>query len=252
MINILNYFKSAPKFTIWHSHPQQKSQVLITAGVDGDEYVGIKAAEFLINNYRGDMPITVIPTVNIAGNIAKTSCNPLDSKYPKHIYPGSKYGSSSSRLMNTISQIAYKNQVWIDLHGGSSEEHLLPFVWSGVSGVEDVDVVTTNILSYLSGRILCETSSTLPKIPYLAKHGTSYLLLESGEFGMVSKQAIDTHLTWVNQIIESMGKAAKKQFIPTYNSVKYEKYTGQDLKANNLLWYSPSTYVSGHYEDISR
>ena len=81
MLNPLSYFKSAQPFTVWHSHPQKQSRILITAGVDGNEYDGINAAKTLISTYQGNIPITVIPIVNLAGYHAGTSYNPLDGKY---------------------------------------------------------------------------------------------------------------------------------------------------------------------------
>ncbi|MCE7897977.1 MAG: hypothetical protein DPW11_01280 [bacterium] len=82
MFDLLNYFRSAPTPHVWHSHSTQQSRVLITAGVDGDEYDGICAAQALIQSYNLPIPITIIPIVNIPGYLSHTSYNPLDKRYP--------------------------------------------------------------------------------------------------------------------------------------------------------------------------
>lgn len=216
MINILSYFKSAPDFTVWHSHPGMKSRLLITAGMDGDEYAGIESAQRLIKTYKGSIPITIIPIVNITGNKSKVSYSPLDNRYPKSIFPGSPFGSSSSKLIYKLSKYTKGVDYWIDLHCAANDEHLIPFIWSSER---------YPILSYLSGRTLIEKSID-KKIPYI--------MLETSH-----------HLTWINQILENLDRPTKPNWKPTYNKIIYEKRTNQNLSSKNLLWLSPSIYVSG-------
>jgi len=227
MVNLLNYFKTAPPFSVWHSHPDQPTRVLITAGVDGDEYAGIEAAKSLIRDYRGTIPITIIPVVNIPGNQAGTSHNPLDGRYPKYIYPGSPLGSSSSKLRYRLSKYTKGLDLWIDLHGGATDEHLNPFIWASEN---------YPVLSYLSGRVLVENS--------IAKN-VPYILLESGELGETIKSAIDQHLQWIDQILTNLDKSLKSGWKPTYTKVRFEKYLGQKA-SRNTLWYSMKEYVSAN------
>lgn len=227
MVNLLNYFKTVPPFSVWHSHPGQPARVLITAGVDGDEYASIEAAKYLIKNYRGTIPLTIIPIVNIAGNLAGTSLNPLDGRYPKYIYPGSPLGSSSSRLRYQLSKYTRGIDLWIDLHGGATDEHLIPFIWASEN---------YPVLSHLSGKVLVENS--------IAKN-VPYILLESGERGETKKSAIDQHLLWVHQILDNLDKPQKSGWEPTYTKVRFEKYQGQKVNSNTL-WYSMKEYVSAN------
>lgn len=236
MLNILSYFKSAPTLTTWHSHPGIKSRVLITAGIDGDEYAGIAAANKLIKTYKGKIPITIIPIVNISGNNAGVSWNPFDNRFPKHIFPGSKLGSSSSRLMNQISEVTQGKELWIDLHGGSTDEHLNPFIWTSYP---------YNFLTRLTGTTVVETITTLVPPRGLKKQKTKYVLLESGELGKVTDNAVKTHLVWVDIILNNLDKPGIPNWRPTYNTVSYHKFSNQDINDKNLLWYSPTNYVSG-------
>jgi predicted deacylase len=220
-----------------------QSRVLITAGVDGDEYDGIEAAKYLISHYQGDVSITVIPIVNIAGNQAKVSQNPLDGLYPKHIFPGSKYGSSSSRLMYELSKYTNGIELWIDLHGGATDEHLNPFVWAQQTNNITVDKRTTRILSHLKTTTLFTRSATLPPANSLAKSNISYILLESGELGRATKRNTQRHIDWISTILKNLDNNKPITFKPTYTKLNYTKSTS---KAKNLLWCSKKLSVVGN------
>jgi predicted deacylase len=213
MISLLSYFKKAPEFSVWNSHPNQVSKILITAGIDGDEYQSIKTAKMIISNYKLDVPITVIPIVNIAGYQAKTSYNPLDGHFPKHIFPGSSFGSSSSRLMNQISRYTAGKKIWIDLHCGALGETLFPFIWAPFP---------YPILSYLDKRILVENS---------INKGIPYVIFESGS------------ASWVYKIINNIDKPAKNNWQPTYTKINYARYSNQKV-TKDTLWYSKSIFVT--------
>src|SRR3989338_8733641 len=108
--------------------------LLVSAGMDGDEYASIDAAYGLIEEFsrirdlRGT--VVIIPIVNIPGFEAKRDYNPLDNKYPKLIFPGNSKGTASQRLKHWLSvNFIIKSSVWIDLHGGALGERLVPFVY---------------------------------------------------------------------------------------------------------------------------
>ncbi|MEI8232411.1 MAG: succinylglutamate desuccinylase/aspartoacylase family protein [bacterium] len=213
MPSLFTYFQSAPPFTVWKSHPGQKSRVLITGGIDGDEYAGIEIAKKLIASYDLSIPITVIPIVNLAGYKNKISYNPLDGRYPKHIFPGSVFGSSSSRLMHEVSKYAKGVDLWIDLHCGAIGETLIPFAWAPEA---------YPVLSYLNTRVLVEKSVN-KNIPYV--------MLEGGE------------LPWIYTLIKNLDKPIKPGWQPTYTNIKYEKYQGQPI-TKDVLWWSKTNFVT--------
>lgn len=227
MFNILKYYKSPPKFEVWHSHPGQISQVLLTAGMHGDELASIEAAKSLIKTYHGKLPITIIPIVNRAAYSSGTSRNPYDNRDPLYLYPGSRYGSSSSKLMAQVAQFVRGKKIWIDLHSGAKDEHLKPFIWAADP---------YPFLSHLSGRILVDPTYQ-KDIPYV--------ILESGELGIIDQKSVNQHLAWVQSIIKNLDEPPKSNWQPTYNQLVYEKNTGQDIKDKNFLWSSPSHYISG-------
>lgn len=227
MTNLLTYFKSAPPFDVWHSHPNLTSQILITAGMHGDELSSIEAAKSLISTYNGTIPITVIPILNLTGYLSFTSLNPLDNKDPIYHYPGSYLGSSTPRLMYQLSQYTQSKKLWIDLHGGAKNEHLNPFIWAADN---------YPILSYLKGRVLIDSTFT---------RDLPYLILEAGELGKINQTAVKLHLSWVASILNNLDKPKKSAWQPTFNQIIYESRSTQSLDDPDLLWCSPTLYVSG-------
>lgn len=227
MVNIFTFFKSAPKFKIWHSHPNQTSQVLVTAGMHGDELSSIEAAKLLIKTYHGNVPITIIPILNLAGYKKGLNYNPLDNKDPIYVYPGSNLGSSTSRLIHELSTELDGKRLWIDLHGGGRDEHLKPFVWAAGS---------YPFLESLNAPILVDQTF---------KRNLPYAILESGELGTINNASVDQHIEWVNTILKNLNHSKNPAWQPTYNHVVYETRKNQPLQAENLLWYSRDLYVSG-------
>lgn len=214
MFNIFTYFQRSPDFTVWHSHPNQKSEVLITAGVDGDEYEAINLAQEIIRSYDLDIPITVIPIVNLVGFHAKTSHNPLDGRYPKVIFSGSPLGSSSSRLMYKVSKYTRGKKLWIDLHCGAIGETLFPFAWAALP---------YPILSHLDVRVLVEKS---------VQKNLPYIMLEGAK------------LSWVYSLLKNLGKPSMPDWHPTYTKLTYAKNVGQKI-TKDTLWYSNESIYIG-------
>jgi predicted deacylase len=252
LMSIFTLFKKAPEFEVWHSHPGQQTKVLITAGVDGDEYAGIEAAKTLIQQFQKNpplVPVTIIPIVNIAGNQSGVSHNPLDNRLPKTIYPGSPHGTSSSRLRYQLSQYTQGIKLWLDLHGGAHDEEMVHFIWADHTGNAAVDARTTTLLSQLAGPSLYSQHTLSPSIP-LAKANASYLIFECGELGQSTKAQVAQHLSWVNACIRYISTNNKYQiinnkWIPTYTSIRYHRGRVTKPFPNDLLWSAPTYHVTG-------
>jgi hypothetical protein len=206
----------------------------VTAGVDGDEYAGIEAAKELTATYRGDIPLTVIPTVNRAGNLAGVSWNPLDGRYPKHIFPGSPWGSSSSRLIHSLLLHLEGVELWLDLHGGASDEHLHPFVWTGHPYPR---------LGTLSLPLVITEPASLAPATYCKRHNLEYILVEAGELGHPDEESVQIHLETVHTLLTSLRETSFPPVRPTYHAVHFQKNLG--TIPHDYLWYSPETIATG-------
>ncbi|MEI6690956.1 MAG: succinylglutamate desuccinylase/aspartoacylase family protein [bacterium] len=248
-MSIFTLFKPAPRFQVWHSHPGSKSQVLITAGVDGDEYASIAAAKQLIEQFSTHppiIPITIIPIVNLAGNKAGVSHNPLDGRFPKTIFPGSPLGTSSSRLMFKLSKYTKGIKLWIDLHGGAHDEELNPFIWADKTGNNQVDILTSYLLSSLKATSLYSHNTLTPSLP-LSKRKASYLLIECGQLGQTTPPMVNQHISWVNDCIKVLSNQPYNPilaFTPTYSFINYHIGSSPNPHPNNLLWTSPLSHAT--------
>lgn len=183
--------------------------ILITAGMDGDEYTGIDAAYRLIDLYKDTLlkgTLIVIPIFNTDGNKQRVSWNPKDGKYPKHIFPGNKNGTPTEQLMfwvYTTYIATHMVDLWLDLHAGASNETLSPFIISSETKNKVVDSTTKKILKTLQAPLTLYEKHTASRIVTIAaQNNIPYLMLESGELGQRKESAIKQHVTWVYQVIK--------------------------------------------------
>lgn len=192
-------------------------KIIITAGMDGDEYSGIQAAYNLISGIEpGKIPfhLVIIPVVNIPGFYAGISNNPQDGKYPKEIFPGKKKGSSTERLMHWFSTTILPGSfLWLDLHSGASHELLNPFIWSFQTGNRDINADTTRLLALFPKNTLLYTRSSYANS--IAKYGCSYLVFEAGESGQ--RESYTIHIQWVRKILK---KLALHRISPTQADIR--------------------------------
>lgn len=181
--------------------------LLVTGGMDGDEYAGIEAAYRLIDRYKsGDFAgrLIIIPILNIPGFAAESSKNPLDNTFPKYFFPGRKDGQPTERLIHWLaSTYALNATCWIDLHGGAITEGLQPFLWFSRTGNATVDALTDAVCATADSPLaLMERAGN--KAARLAKHGCTYILAESGARGCVEEIDVARHLQTVEATMGAM------------------------------------------------
>lgn len=223
--------------------------ILITGGMDGDEYGGIDACYALIEKYSKEKfhgRLVIIPIVNIPGFEKAVSWNPLDMKYPKHIFPGKEKGTSTERLMYWLStNFVQDSDMWIDLHSGASTEVLAPFVWVWETKQKQMnETVQETIKTLKADRIVLQSRSDI-FVENIARKKTTYVLFESGELGKRDKKTIKQHVDWVSQLLSNKGikKSTKKVNIyREVNEIRAEKdgvwvplFFGQTVKKHAVL-----------------
>lgn len=193
--------------------------VLITAGVDGDEYNGIQAAIELARLFEDTSwsgTRIIYPLVNIFGYYSGVSWNPLDSLYPKHIYPGSMNGSPSEQIIYELFHTIQHPDIWIDLHGGNRNERLTPFVWTFPAENDEQSKKLFTLLSRINAQTF--VYSYWKKAEIVQRHNTIYLLFEAGEKGVLDQHNVSLLSTWVCDALD--GKE-KHDVITLYSSLKY-------------------------------
>jgi predicted deacylase len=204
--------------------------VLLTAGMDGDEYAGQEAALRLCKQFIEDTSWkgrrVVFPMVNVLGNEVGLSINPHDNKYLKHIFPGNSNGSLSEQIIDSIFQyIKSPVSLWIDLHGGSSVEELNPFIWGFPYGSKKIQKTLFHLLSHVPAQH--KVIAPWLKAKEVAKQGIVYIILESGQEGRIDEFAIHQHIQWVTSLLSSFDSETIVPFV-YHSSVYYciAGYTG--------------------------
>jgi len=201
----------------------KKETLLVTGGIDGDEYAGIKAAYNLINvleKFKSDYRIIVVPLVNFFGYKANVSHNPIDGKYPKHIYPGKKNGTSSEQIIYELEEFINQSFLWVDLHSGSTDESLKPFIWTWKTKNKIVNEIILSKLHFFPNENIIYQKKSIKKVEELAKRNISYVMLESGELGKENKEDILRHVEWVEKILL---KKTKQDPVFVYENVQFFK-----------------------------
>lgn len=225
---------------------QPGKTLLLTAGMDGDEYASIDAAYELIEEFsrRQDIHgnVITIPIVNIPGFEAKRDFNILDGKFPKSIFPGKDNGGPTERLIHWL----FKNHisctdVWIDLHGGALGEKLTPFVYMPQTGRKDLDEKYQSILSFIpSPKILFDRHSQW-SFRRLHKLEKLYIRSEAGYSSDRSRSYINYHKKVVLALMRYLkmiqGVSRKVNSLPVYSSIETYK-----AHMNGLWFPRPNSY----------
>lgn len=208
--------------------------LLITAGNDGNEYAGIAAAYKVIEhyshvNFRGTL--LIIPVVNIPGFESESMINPLDSLYPKYVYPGSPRGKPTERLRFWLSQFVEQSQMWLDLHDGALTERLVSALYTWRSGVSSVDELTASVIKRAPSEYAV-FGNPWDRVKRLGRHGCGYILTESGAFGIANADAIDRHMEWVRVVMCVMGMIEGN--FPMYPKTIFKNVHEYQVKKNGL------------------
>lgn len=198
--------RRTPLIDLAGKHPGKT--LLVTGGMDGDEYAGMAAALRLAEAFRQrdfSGRLLIIPIANIPGFENASSQNPLDGKYPKNIFPGRAEGTPTERLVHWVSGYAAQADAWYDAHGGATTERLHPFVWMYETR-SAVDAVAENIRSHLSAStFLVEKAGFSSKAKRLARMSCAYLMAESGERGTCRNADVARHLDWMRGAMAALG-----------------------------------------------
>lgn len=183
-------------------------RLLVTAGVHGAEYSSIEAARRLArldpDAFAGEL--TVLPIVNIGAFFQHRAFrNPADEKNVNRVFPGDANGTASDRLAHwLVSQAMAGMDGYVDLHGGDIVEALIPFSIFPDSSPRGQELAV---------------ASGLPFAVRSFKRGHSYgaaadlgipaVLLEAGQNGLVTEEAVGLLEAGVRNIMAELGMTAK-------------------------------------------
>lgn len=185
--------------------------VLVTAGMDGDEYASIEACyRFIDRVFPSDITgrLIVIPIINTPGFWEEKSLNPIDGKFPKFAGIGKAGGSASQRLVHWLVDTYAKHaDLWLDLHGGSRTETLAPCLWAGETKNAKIDQDVRKFIAVHSAQfgIFKHNLFPLGKDVALARMGCRFIVGEAGRSGPRREADIRQHEAWIAAALEDLG-----------------------------------------------
>lgn len=227
--------------------------ILVTAGMDGDEYASIEACYRLIDRIRpSDIAgrLIMIPIVNVPGFWEEESINPLDQKYPKFAGVGKAGGTPTQRLVDWLVQMYAKDaDLWLDLHGGSRTETIASYLWAWETGVRRIDQHVREFMRTEAPRFGIFERQLFPvgKAVALARMGCGYIVGEAGGSGRRLEKDIRQHEMWIAAAVGGTAiitsnqslrlKSSAKSLSTIYSKVEYIRCHKPGL------WYPASTTI---------
>ncbi len=218
-------------------------RITITAGMDGDEYTGIEAARVVEKKYRTQKNIVVLPLINEAGYKHHTSWSPIDNKYPKFVFPGSHRGTHTAQRMYELFETYIKHtDLWIDLHGGATNEILTPFLWLYRSRHRDIRAIHQRVIETTSAPIVVyDRHPFMNYSALLDKLHIAHILMECGDQGTARKEDVRALITWVDEIIHPTATTHRNPLV--YTSVRYVFDVNKRIENGQLLWKRTDTDI---------
>ena len=183
--------------------------LLVTAGMDGDEYAASEAALRLIEAIdptRLAGRVMICPVLDPLSFEALHSQNPLDGLFLRHVFPGDLDGKPTQRLAYFI----YHNFIqhadaWLDLHAVEAGEEATPFVWT-IQG-EDAEINEQNrLLLQHAGPglgLLRPPQPWEPAVPSITA-STPLLISQAGARFRSDEHATEAHLAVARSVLAGM------------------------------------------------
>ena len=187
-------------------------RLTVLAGVHGCEYVGMAALrEFVaeINPAALVGTITAVPVVNLPAYRSRTPfVVPSDGKNLNRCFPGNPEGSYSDVLAHHVFERFIRGADYlIDLHSGDVPEAIEPVVIYDESPVGEaarriaVAYGTRHVIKQpAAARVTAGTTSSAA-----ADAGVPAIVAESGGNGILDRQAVDTHVRGLRNVVATLG-----------------------------------------------
>ena len=135
--------------------------LVVTAGVHGDEYVGIQAVRELLRQLSpGELSgqVIFVPVVNAGGFFAGTYRVPEDGENLNRCFPGAKGETYTWNMASALEAALYPQADFLlDLHGGGIYETMEPLAFFPVDAGERVKSVARQAGNALSLTFLVQS-----------------------------------------------------------------------------------------------
>lgn len=184
--------------------------VLITAGVHNEEYVGIETANRLSLALEPEKIcgcVAIIHTCNPTGFAALSrDLVPEDGKNLNRCFPGSADGSAAHRLAHFITEDFLKPAFChIDLHCGGGREELTPHVYYQAIEPGPLSTASQKLARLMDANYMVAVKSyTGSAFSHAGMCGVPAILMERGGMAVWTEAEIDAYLADVYRILHHL------------------------------------------------
>jgi predicted deacylase len=184
--------------------------LLVTAGMDGDEYGASEAALRLIDALDPSQlagRVMVCPVLDPLSFEARHSQNPLDGLFLKHVFPGDLEGKPTQRLAHFIyHNFLLQADAWIDLQMGETSEDIRAYTWT-YQGEDSLLNEQNAILLRQSGADigLLHPPYTWEPAQAAVQGSAAALISVAGRRYHTDEAPIEAHLHTLQSILRGMG-----------------------------------------------
>jgi predicted deacylase len=190
-------------------------RLTIVAGVHGTEYTSIAAVREFVRDLDPEQVsgrITAVPVVNVPAFWARSPfVVPADGENLNRHFPGDAGGGFTDVLAHHVFASFVRGADYlVDLHAGDLPEALEPFTIYEESAVEAASCDLA--LAYGAGHVVRQARQVRTvagsTCAAAADAGIPAIIAESGQNGLMERDAIDRHLAGLTNIARSIGVLA--------------------------------------------
>lgn len=254
MLPVVNHELELPFCAV--SGEEKGPVVLISAGIHGAEYIGIRTAmelsrEIQPSQVKGTIVFLLAANPQAAYSYTRLFV-PEDGKNLNRMFPGKKDGSLSEKIAYTIEkELQNQADYYIDLHAGDSHEKVMPFVYFAGAAKEEVSEASRKMAEATGMTVRVKSSATTGSYNFAAIQGVPSILMERGGGGVFSPEELASYKQDVKHVLAHLGvlegaslseKAAQTEVLTaTYIDSEYQgfwypaKKPGESFQKGELL-----------------
>ncbi len=203
--------------------------LVVTAGVHGDEYVGIQAVRELLEELQPEKlngRVIFVPVVNREGFYNGTYLVPEDGENLNRCFPGSQEKSLTWRMAYALGQSLYsKADFLLDLHGGGLHETMTPLVFFPVGAGKEIEELTRKAAQKLSLSYMVQSYAKDGLYSWATQRGVPAVLIERGGGGTWSPEETEACKENIYQMMDFLGILPydrRRQFPAEIQDAHYE------------------------------
>jgi predicted deacylase len=184
--------------------------VLISAGIHGAEYIGIRTAmelsrEIMPSQVNGTIVFLLAANPQAVYSYTRLFV-PEDGKNLNRMFPGKKDGSLSEKIAYTIEkELQNQADYYIDLHAGDTHENVMPFVYYPGVAKEEVSESSRKMAEATGMAVRVKSSATTGSYNYAAIEGVPSILMERGGGGVFEPEELSSYKQEVKNVLAHLG-----------------------------------------------